>query len=147
MAYLRLLRAPRALILSQATYELALGTDMPPLVLADVAATYVRRGGQLVKKTDPTAVLTRYDQCLAVEEKLRAFEFVDLDGDGEMDLDEAMSQGMTPAMFRMIDADGSGAITVEEYEAFKAGQQAEGAVVAEARHQQRRASAEAATSS
>ena len=73
MAYLRLLRAPRALILSQATYELALGTDMPPLVLADVAATYVRRGGQLVKKTDPTAVLTRYDQCLAVEEKLRAF--------------------------------------------------------------------------
>ena len=115
------------IMLLQAMYGVALGTDMPALVLADVAATYFRRGGQLVKKKNPIAALTRYNQCLAIEEKLRAFEFVDLDGNGEMDLDEAMSQGMTPAMFRMIDADGTGTVTLEEYQAFEESQLSEGA--------------------
>ena len=51
------------------------------------------------------------------------FEFVDLDGDGEMDLQEAMSQGMTPEMFRMVDADGNGVIDKDEFRAFQLAEQ------------------------
>ena len=51
------------------------------------------------------------------------FGFVDLDGDGEMDLEEAMSQGMTPEMFRLVDADGNGVIDKDEFRAFQLAEQ------------------------
>ena len=45
---------------------------------------------------------------------LAAFQAGDLDGDGMLDLEEAMAMGMSEATFHEIDADGSGSLTQKE---------------------------------
>ena len=62
--------------------------------------------------------------------KLRTIAFVDLDGDGMMNRGEAEAQGMTPAMFQMIDVDRSGAITEEELVEFQRATTIDGGTVA-----------------
>jgi len=48
------------------------------------------------------------------------FYFYDVDGDGEMSLDEAHLQGMTDDMFHDIDQDGDGKISKDEFRAYQA---------------------------
>ena len=45
---------------------------------------------------------------------------IDVDGDGEMSMDEALLQGMTEQMFRDMDVDGDGRVSKEEFRAFQA---------------------------
>lgn len=53
----------------------------------------------------------------------KEFLFVDIDGDGEMTLEEAKTQGMTEDLFRLLDADGNGRVTKEEFRQFQQEQQ------------------------
>jgi len=45
--------------------------------------------------------------------------FVDVDGDGDMDMQEALDNGWTAEMFHLVDADGDGAVTKTEFRTFQ----------------------------
>jgi hypothetical protein len=66
-----------------------------------------------------------------------AFRFADMDGDGQMSLQEAKVQGMTEQLFARMDANNDGNIQVSEFRRFVTDHAANSRAVAKARAAER----------
>jgi hypothetical protein len=88
------------------------------MVVIDARAKQERRVS--AKKDQATVDAAKARMATELVFDFNFFTAADGDGDGMLSLEEATAQGMTAAMFHMIDADGNGQLTKEEFQAWMA---------------------------
>jgi len=86
--------------------------------LAKLTVTPSTKSRHAPGRRSPPSVSSSHSKREEIEVGGQLFRFADMDGDGVMDMNEAMMDGMSERQFKMVDADGDGHITRAEFNAF-----------------------------